>query len=77
MKRILIALALIMTTMVSHAQDFKFDEVNYTPQETTFKLFAPNDAKKVCLRLYKDGQTKKAQKTVKMVRMITSFGQQR
>ena len=69
MKRILIALALIMTTMVSHAQDFKFDEVNYTPQETTFKLFAPNDAKKVCLRLYKDGQTKKAQKTVKMVRM--------
>ena len=57
-----------MTTMVSHAQDFKFDEVNYTPQETTFKLFAPNDAKKVCLRLYKDGQTKKAQKTVKMVR---------
>jgi pullulanase len=54
--------------MVSHAQDFKFDEVNYTPQETTFKLFAPNDAKKVCLRLYKDGQTKKAQKTVKMVR---------
>ena len=68
MKRILIALALIMTTMVSHAQDFKFDEVNYTPQETTFKLFAPNDAKKVCLRLYKDGQTKKAQKTVKMVR---------
>lgn len=57
-----------MTTMVSHAQDFKFDEVNYTPQETTFKLFAPTDAKKVCLRLYKDGQTKKAQKTVKMVR---------
>ena len=57
-----------MTTMVSHAQDFKFDEVNYTPQETTFKLFAPNDAKKVCLRLYKDGQTKKAQKTVKMIR---------
>ncbi len=57
-----------MTTMVSHAQNFKFDEVNYTPQETTFKLFAPNDAKKVCLRLYKDGQTKKAQKTVKMVR---------
>ena len=57
-----------MTTMVSHAQDFKFDEVNYTPQETTFKLFAPNDAKKVCLRLYKGGQTKKAQKTVKMVR---------
>jgi pullulanase len=54
--------------MVSHAQNFKFDEVNYTPQETTFKLFAPNDAKKVCLRLYKDGQTKKAQKTVKMVR---------
>ena len=27
------------------AQDFRFDEVTYTPEQTVFKLFAPNDAK--------------------------------
>ena len=48
------------------AQDFKFDEVTYTPQQTTFKLFAPADAKKVTVRIYKDGQGGKALKTIKM-----------
>ena len=48
------------------AQDFKFDEVTYTPQQTTFKLFAPADAKKVTVRIYKDGQGGKAVKTIKM-----------
>ncbi len=27
------------------AQDFHFDEMTYTPEATTFRLFAPNDAK--------------------------------
>ena len=27
------------------AQDFRFDEMTYTPEQTTFKLFAPADAK--------------------------------
>jgi pullulanase len=48
------------------AQDFKFNEVTYTPQQTTFRLFAPADAKKVVVRIYKDGQGGKALKTVKM-----------
>ena len=53
-------------TATAYAQDFRFDEVNYTPQQTTFRLFAPADAKSVKLRLYKDGQGGKAQKTVRM-----------
>ena len=49
------------------AQDFKFNEVTYTPQQTTFRLFAPADAKKVVVRIYKEGQGGKALKTIKMV----------
>jgi pullulanase len=48
------------------AQDFKFDEVNYTAQQTTFRLFAPADAKKVVVRIYREGQGGKALKTIKM-----------
>ena len=31
------------------AQDFCFNEVNYTPEKTQFAIFAPDDAKKVIL----------------------------
>ena len=55
-----------MVTTTVKGQDFKFDEVTYTPQQTTFRLFAPADAKKVVVRIYKDGQGGKALKTVKM-----------
>ena len=50
------------------AQDFHFNEVNYTPEKTQFVLFAPNDARRVTLRLYRDGQGGKAVKTIKMQR---------
>ena len=50
------------------AQDFHFNEVNYTPEKTQFVLFAPNDAKRVTLRLYRYGQGGKAVKTIKMQR---------
>ena len=46
------------------AQTFK--EVSYAPQETKFQLFAPNDAKKVTVRIYKDGLGGKAIKRVRM-----------
>ena len=46
------------------AQTFK--EVDYTPEKTIFSLFAPNDAKKVTVRIYKDGLGGKAIKTIKM-----------
>ena len=49
------------------AQTFK--EVDYTPEKTVFSLFAPNDAKKVTVRIYKEGLGGKAVKTVKMSRI--------
>ena len=36
-----------MATTHSMAQEFDFKEVTYTPKETTFKLFAPRNAKSV------------------------------
>ena len=64
--QLLLTALLIMVTTTVKGQDFKFDEVTYTPQQTTFRLFAPADAKKVVVRIYKDGQGGKALKTVKM-----------
>ena len=45
-----------------------FQEVNYTPEKTQFTLFAPNDAKRVVVRIYQQGLGGKAVKTVKMAR---------
>ena len=45
-----------------------FNEMSYAPEKTTFTLFAPDDAKSVKVRIYKDGLGGKAAKTVKMVR---------
>ena len=64
LKLLLTALLIMVTT--AQAQDFRFDEVTYTPQQTTFRLFAPADAKKVVVRIYKDGMGGKALKTIKM-----------
>ena len=55
-----------MAATTIQAQDFNFDEVTYTPQATTFKLFAPSEARRVQLRLYKDSDSQKAMKTVKL-----------
>ena len=45
-----------------------FQEMTYSPRETVFSLFAPNDAKKVVVRIYQEGLGGKAVKTVKMSR---------
>jgi pullulanase len=45
-----------------------FNEMSYAPEKTTFTLFAPDDAKSVKVRIYKDGLGGKAAKTVKMIR---------
>lgn len=55
-----------MTYGSANAQ--QFDEMVYSPTATTFKLFAPNDAKTVKVRLYGKGDGGKAAKTVKMKR---------
>ncbi|MBR4388891.1 MAG: type I pullulanase [Prevotella sp.] len=47
-KNIILIVMLAMTAMVqAQTPDFVFDEVTYTPDKTTFKLFAPRDAKSV------------------------------
>ena len=48
---------------------FNFDEVTYSPKQTTFKLFAPYGGTafpKVQLYLYKDANSTKPYKTIKM-----------
>ena len=49
MKKIILTALLMMATVAIQAQtaDFDFNEVIYTPEQTTFQLFAPADAKRV------------------------------
>ena len=68
MKKSLLFLLFIMMTTLTYAQDFRFDEVSYTPQQTVFRLFAPADAKSIKVRIYREGLGGKALKTVKMER---------
>ena len=64
-KRLLtVLLTMLMTTTMTAQQ---FNEVQYTPEKTTFTLFAPQQAKSVKVRIYKEGQGGKALKTIKMV----------
>ena len=67
MKKLIFAglLSMLLPKTVA-AQTFK--EVDYTPEKTVFSLFAPNDAKKVTVRIYKEGMNGKAIKTIKMSR---------
>ena len=58
-----------MTTMMAQ----QFNEMTYTKEKTTFSLFAPDDAKVVKLRIYRDGLGGKPVKTLKM----THSGQER
>ena len=57
-----------MNVVFVSAQGFNFKEMDYTPEQTTFSLFAPGSAKKVVVRVYKDGMGGKALKTVKMTK---------
>ena len=43
--KLLISMMMLMIATTVSAQDFSFDEVTYTPEATTFRLFAPKDAK--------------------------------
>ena len=45
-----------------------FQEVSYSPKATQFAIFAPNDAKRVTLRIYQNGIGGKPVKTIKMKR---------
>ena len=45
MKRLLSITTFMLMAVVTSAQDYHFDEMTYSPQQTVFKLFAPNKAK--------------------------------
>ncbi len=66
MKKILLFLLLLTMTQTTRSQDFNFQEVEYAKEATTFRLFAPKDAKSVKVRIYRQGLGGKAVKTVKM-----------
>ncbi|MBQ2675500.1 MAG: type I pullulanase [Prevotella sp.] len=68
MKKLITILLLVMATTIIRAQapDFDFTEMEYGPHQTSFYLFAPPTAKKVVVRIYKDGIGGKPLKTVKM-----------
>ena len=65
-KRMVLLILCIMNYELCIAQDFSFNEMTYSPEATIFRLFAPATAKKVVVRIYKDGMGGKALKTVKM-----------
>lgn len=67
MKQLILAgLLSILLPQAATAQTLR--EVDYTPQQTVFSLFAPNDAKSVYLRIYSQGHEGKPLKTVRMQR---------
>ena len=65
MKKLMFA-GLLSVLLPNQAVAQTFKEVSYAPQETRFQLFAPNDAKQITVRIYKDGLGGKAIKTIKM-----------
>ena len=65
MRKILLSLFMLISVAAS-AQDFSFNEMTYSPEATTFRLFAPAAAKKVVVRIYKNGIGGKALQSVKM-----------
>ena len=66
MKKLLTTTVCLLMTVLATAQDFCFDEMTYSPEETTFKLFAPANAKNVKVRIYQEGMGGKAVKSAKM-----------
>ena len=62
----MMTLLTIAAAQVAVAQEFDFREMEYTPQQTVFQLFAPANAKAVKVRIYKDGLGGRPLKTIKM-----------
>jgi pullulanase len=54
-RNIILTAILLPVSLMASSQNYKFDEVSYTPRHTTFKLIAPDNAKQVVLNLYKGG----------------------
>ena len=56
MKKFILLALLAMATNHSMAQEFDFKEVEYTPKETTFTLFAPSTYASVGVEVYSHGK---------------------
>ena len=69
LRNILFSALLLPSSMLASAQDFNFDEVNYSPARTVFKLFAPDKAKSVVLNVYAKGDVAADTKPVAKKRM--------
>ncbi|MBQ8487648.1 MAG: type I pullulanase [Prevotella sp.] len=67
-KRVTLILFCILHYSLCMAQDFDFNEMEYTPYQTTFQLFAPATGKAPKVRIYKQGMGGKAVKTATMKR---------
>jgi len=67
-KLIITGLMTVLTTLTIAAQDFDFNEMEYTPHQTTFQLFASPTARSVKVRIYKDGLGGRPMKTARMTR---------
>lgn len=67
------AIILAMLSIPVHAQDFKFDELTYTKETSSFKLNAPSKAKSVKVYIYDQGVGGEAIQTVKMKRTGTDL----
>ena len=69
-------LMLLILPFTAGAQnlDFDFNEMDCGPEQTTFRLFASAKAKRVVVRIYKDGTGGKPMKTVKMKIAATGVG---
>lgn len=71
--RNLLASALFLpSSLLASAQNFNFDEINYSPARTVFKLFAPGKAKNVVLNVYAKGDVAVDPKPVVKKRMRRS-----
>ena len=71
-RNIILTALLLPSSLLVMAQNYKFDEVSYTPRHTTFKLIAPDNAKRVVLSLYKGGDvaTDKKPLTTKLMKHV-------
>ncbi len=66
MTNLLLAGVLSLATAQEVVGQNYMKEVEYSPEKTTFQLFAPKDAKAVTLRIYAEGQGGKPLNTVEM-----------
>ena len=66
---LLVSALFFPSSLLASAQDFNFDEINYSPARTVFKLFAPGKAKNVELNVYAKGDVAVDPKPVVKKRM--------